>query len=202
MSRVLRRTQEFWRQVVAISLAWIAGVKALDSILEDSRWMLLASMLLTWLTLAGLHFAWVDERRRSPVLVAPPTDLVSPNLKWLSEQGKVVVVTRDMSWAVDPDLTSVLRTKAGHGDLVILASRRTQSLDELLAAGAQVVIDPALPSVRFTVLRYGAADARVLVHRQVRGEVEFREFGAQAFPVFHLCMDLVSARLNSQRSTS
>lgn len=192
---VSSRSNEFWRQVVAVLLAWLAGLRALDSWLSGSAWMIIAGGLLTLVTLAGLRFTWSDERKRSPLLVAAPMDLVAQNVKWLSEQGTIVIVTRDMSWTLDAKLQDAVRTKASNEDLVLIAAKISPWLQELKELGAQVVLTRTLPNVRFTVLRYGTSDARVLVHRQVRGLVEFREFTPQEFPTFSLCLDIVNSHL-------
>ncbi len=189
----VRRSNEFWRQIVAVFLAWAAGVKSLESLMGRSGWTLLFAVLLSVLGFAGLRFAWIDERKRSPIAIATPEELVEWNLGWAQEQGKMVVITRDMSWVLSDELKELLRKKASEGDLVVIARAKTAWLSELEGVGAQIVETGTTPRVRFTVLRFGASDARVLVHRQNKGRVEFREIHSNEFPAFALCMDEVDA---------
>lgn len=188
------RSSEFWRQLIAISLGLLAGAKAITSFQSGLHvWQIMALAVLVVVTIGASKFAWKDERRRAPLLSKPPVELVVHNIGWLSEQGHVVVVTRDMSWASDPDLEELLLKKADAGDLTIVAGKPTKRLSELKQRGAMVKIRHDLPKVRFTALRFGTTDCRVLVHQQVKGRVQFREYAQGDFPVYWLCLDLIAA---------
>ena len=57
-----------------------------------------------------------------------PKDLEATNRRWLSEQGRVLIITRDMSWSFGTDVMEALIRKATSGELTIYASRETDQL--------------------------------------------------------------------------
>jgi hypothetical protein len=194
--RMVNRSSEFWRQVVAVLLGLLAGVKALHSMLGASAWFGLGCLALGALSIAGLRFAAADEKKRGPLMVKSPEELVVENIKWLGEQGHVVLVTNDMSWVEDPSLDALVDAKSKAQDLTVIASRRTTRFEAWESAGARLIIVPNVPRVRFAILRYKAPDSRVLITRQIKGDVAVFELVQADFPTFNLCMDLVDAYLH------
>jgi hypothetical protein len=68
--------------------------------------------------------------------------------------------------------------------------------------GATVILRRDVPGVRFTALRFGTADCRMLVHHQKGKDVHFRQYSRSDFPVYWLCQDLISSYLGDSRSGS
>jgi hypothetical protein len=190
---VLRaRSGEFWRQLATWTFSVLAALRFTSSIGHGwSLWRVSAMVVIVIAGLALAWFIWLDERRRSPVVAAPPKQLEAANKRWLSEQGRVLIVTRDMTWSLGEDVREALHRKARSGDLTIYASRQTDELSALQLAGATVRISTNVPKVRFTILRWGASDERALVHRQRKGIVEFFEVHPGDFPAYGLTQDLV-----------
>ena len=190
------RSGEFYRQIIALLLGWGTAMKAVESLDSAPAYLrLVAAVTFSLLTLGGLWYAWRDEKKRTPRALKSPQELVSDNHLWLAEQGRVVIVTRDLTWTMDGKLRELVHAKAEQDALTIVASRRTAELEEFAKAGVDVRIHKRVPSVRFAVLRYGTADSRVLVTRQVRGLIEVREYEYSDFPVHQACMDLVDEYL-------
>jgi hypothetical protein len=191
-SLATRRSGEFWRQLVTWAFSVLAAVRFTFSIGDGwSLWRVVAIVVIVMVGLALAWFIWLDERRRSPVVAAPPDQLEAANKRWLAEQGRVLIVTRDMTWSFGNDVREALLRKAQSGELTIYASRQTEELTDLQRAGATVRIAAHVPKVRFTILRRGASDERVLVHRQRKGVVEFFEVHPGDFPAYGLTQDLV-----------
>lgn len=193
-NRPLRRTPEYWRQVAALVFSALAGVKVVLSLGGGgvAWWKITLSCAIVALAALAYRYVWHEEKKRAPVAAGRPDALVPKNREWLAEQGRMLIVTRDMSWSVDPAISAALFAKAENGELMIFAWQQTPFLQELRERGADVyTLDGSPPQVRFTVLRWGASDERVLVHRQVRGEVEFFEIGPTDFPAYGLTRDVV-----------
>ncbi len=187
----------FWREVIAIALAWAGIITAIYPALSDSFWFPTLLATVSGFSLAGIVLAVKDEQPRQPVASGKPEEIIEYNEQWLAEQGAVVVVTRDMSWILSGNVKSLLEKKASGGDLTLIAASQSPTLESLQNLGAQVIFAQRVPRVRFTVLRYGSSDARVLVHRQISGKVVFHEYDRTAFPIYDLCMDLISEFLET-----
>jgi hypothetical protein len=189
----LKRSAEYWRQVAALAFSVLAGVKVALGLGGSTAWwnVVLACVVVA---LAGLAYRYVreEERRRSPVASGMPAAIADANKKWLGESGRVLIVTRDMSWVINDEVETALHRKASNGDLTIFAWRNAPLFDALRAAGADIhILAGNPPSVRFTILRSGASDQRVLVHRQKQGVVEFFEVGPSDFPTYGLARDVI-----------
>jgi membrane protein implicated in regulation of membrane protease activity len=190
-----RRTAEFWRETLTISFSFLAGVTATRA-LHPSDWTWWQSVLvaiLSFLTVAGLRHVWRSEKRRAPALVGRETVIASANTRWLRHQGQVVVLTRDMTWNLDEFGAHALRDKARASELTIYVRNPSSLTRELGHLGARIVSYETLgwmPHVRFTILRHGASDAKVLIHRQRSGDVEFFEYEEGDFPAYWLAQDL------------
>jgi hypothetical protein len=188
--------------LVAIVLAWLAGIKAIDALVDADGWATSAILALSAVTVAAVRYAWLDEKKHGPLMVKSPHDLLPENKKWLAESGHMVIVTRDMSWILDEALNELVSAKAANGDLTIVAARRTAAFQAWEALGATIALEPQPPSVRFAVLRHGTSDARVLITRQRRGAVEVREYTPDDFPVYGLCMDILNSTLPKEQGVS
>jgi hypothetical protein len=106
--------------------------------------------------------------------------------------GRVVIVTRDMSWA-DDQMKSVLTAKAQRGELGIILPAAIPLTDELAALGAAVHVYPPLgftPLSRFVTLNADQADPTVLIGRQRGVEDVAQEYRVADYPVFFLTEDV------------
>lgn len=195
-----RRTAEYWRQVAALLFSTLAGARLISTVGTGMWWWKTPAIgVIALVAVLALRHTVSEERKRSPVVAGLPSELRSANARWLSEHGRVVVVTRDMSWVIDEEVRAALSRKAASGELLVFATASTPELAELATAGADVrILHGIPPTTRFTVLRWGTTDARVLVHRQVRGVVEFYERTPSDFAEYWLALDVVDllSRLN------
>lgn len=114
--------------------------------------------------------------------------------RWISKGGRVVVFTRDHSWAREPKIRDLLFTKARNNELAICLPTDTDLSRELRAEGAEIIAYPHLaytPGARFTIINDGRiADAAVAIGRQINGIQVIEEFPI-GDPVFAVTKDLV-----------
>ena len=138
---------------------------------------------------------------------------------WIDKGGRVVIFTRDMSWANDSvptwprlqrllshlpflritfrqkELKSLLIKKAQAGDLRICLPTMIPLAKELQQAGADVFCYEALnylqPESRFTIINWGRMDMHVAVGRRVNNKHVIEEFSVGQHPVFSVAKDLV-----------
>ncbi len=114
--------------------------------------------------------------------------------QWISQEGRVTIFTRDMSWGGDARILRLLRTKASDGDLSVCLPRRIPLTEELEQHGAKIYTYEGLryePESRFTIVRKGRMDAQVAIGRRRDGGPHIiEEFSAGHDPVFHLANDL------------
>lgn len=113
--------------------------------------------------------------------------------RWISQRGRVVIFTRDMSWVTD-NIKELLLEKASKGELEICLPSPIPLTTELANAGAEVYTYTSFndaPSSRFTIVRYGKDDARIAIGRNVNGLHRIDEYSYGADPVFSVAYDLV-----------
>lgn len=199
-----RRTAEYWRQLATIVFAVIAGLKSIES-LSPTNWTWWQSAMtgvLVFLATAGHSYIWREEKRRAPAVVATPEIMAHWNKSWLGEQGYVCIVTRDGSWFLDGESSRLLDEKAGTGNLTVLAAVVTPHISRLRELGACVIDYSSLdwiPRVRFSVLRWGASDATVLIYRQHHGSIEVFERSTSDYPEYWLASDMVELLRRADR---
>ena len=114
---------------------------------------------------------------------------------WISNEGRVVVFTRDLTWVkeADRDLLTLLESKARSADLTIVLPHHTPLTQHLEAVGAEVVTYPRLGHTiqsRFTVVGLGRGGARVAIGHNHGGDHVIRLAGPDD-PAFYLAADLV-----------
>lgn len=144
--------------------------------------------------------------------------------RWIAQEGKVLIFTRDMTWVSDNVHVSRLRRlfdvlrdgerqtikglllkKAKRGDLIVCLPQRTELSDELEANGAQVVAYPELglsPEARFTIVRHDRHDAQVAIGRHDGQRHRVETFAKGQHPAFALANDLARYVEAFSRSTS
>jgi len=191
-----RRTAEYWRELATVVFAVVAGLKAIQSLSPTSWtwWQSTMVGVLIFLAIAGHSYAWREEKRRAPAVVATPETMAHSNKSWLGEQGYMCIVTRDGSWFLDGESSRLLDEKAKTGNLTILAAVVTPRIARLRELGARVIDYSLLdwiPRVRFSVLRFGASDATILIYRQHHGSIEVFERSISDYPEYWLAYDMV-----------
>jgi hypothetical protein len=113
---------------------------------------------------------------------------------WISQRGRVLIFTRDMSWAISKEIKQLLLDKASKNELEICLPEPTLLATELAAAGAEVHTYESFkdsPYSRFTIIRYGKDDARIAIGRNVNGLHRIDEYSYGSDPVFSIAYDLV-----------
>ncbi len=125
--------------------------------------------------------------------------------KWISQDGRAVIFSRNLSWINDKKIETLLLSKAKSKELTICLPERLSLVEGLEEAGAEICVYPELqydPEVSFTIIRQGRMDARVAVGRTIKRKHVIEEFGLGEHPVFHVANDLTNViiRLNHLRS--
>ncbi len=114
--------------------------------------------------------------------------------RWISQRGRVVIFTRDMSWANSKQIRDLLFEKARNRELEICLPKQTPLGKELLDVGADIYTYSSFngtPYSRFTIIRYGKDDARIAIGRNVDGVHRIDEYSYGLDPVFSIAYDLV-----------
>jgi hypothetical protein len=114
--------------------------------------------------------------------------------EWIRHGGRVVIWTRDHSWANNPEMESLLLFKAGQRELIVCMPVATPFALRLEQAGAELHLyggSASLPSSRFTIVQYGRDGACVAVGRQIGNAHVIDEFAAGEHPAFHMAHDLM-----------
>lgn len=113
---------------------------------------------------------------------------------WISQRGRAVIFTRDMSWATSTKIKQLLIEKANKGELEICLPAATSLTTELAAAGAEIHTYTSFkgsPYSRFTIIRYGKDDARIAIGKNVDGYHQINEYSYGIDPIFSIAYDLV-----------
>jgi hypothetical protein len=132
--------------------------------------------------------------KRKPKLYRTTRQIDQYMHNWISQRGRVLIFTRDMSWAASQDITKLLMDKAAKRELEICLPQPIPLTTELAAAGAEIYTYKSFndsPSSRFTIIRYGKADARIAIGRNVDGLHRIDEYSFGSDPVFSIAYDLV-----------
>jgi hypothetical protein len=154
--------------------------------------LVFAVLLLTASVVLSELRAW---RRSKPMQYPTPEKIRDFMFRWISTEGRVVIHTRDMSWAgQEARIAELLRAKAESGELTICLPHRIPLTDDLEQIGAHVLTYARLgfePRSRFTIVRHGREDAQVAIGRQVHGVHTIATYSLGEHSVFALAEDLV-----------
>ena len=122
--------------------------------------------------------------------------------QWIGNGGRVVIWTRDMSWANDEEIDRLLTLKANAGELIICLPMEIRKSNELKEKGAEVIAYGTIDATesRFTIVNYGQAGSRVAVGRPSGNHHIIQEFSQGEHPAFHMAEDLV--RLVRERNNA
>jgi hypothetical protein len=113
---------------------------------------------------------------------------------WISKGGRVVIFTRDMSWASDPRIKELLYHKAAREELSICVPKKIPLTNELQKHGAQILSYESLgyiPQSRFTIINKDRMDANLAVGHRIKDDHVVEEFSIGAHPFFSVANDLV-----------
>lgn len=98
------------------------------------------------------------------------TRIASFMYDWLKNGGRVVIVSRDMTWLTDhPGLPALLEQKATAGELELVLPNPTDVATALQAKGAVLHCYSGrtpVPKVRFTFTHFGQSGTRVALGRR------------------------------------
>jgi hypothetical protein len=114
---------------------------------------------------------------------------------WVSQTGRVVIFTRDMSW-VNETIKRKLIEKSKESELIVCMPKANALAGELQSYGARIVEYNRhltyTPESRFTIVRFGRSDARIAIGIQNENEHLIEEFSNGHHPLFHVAHDLVN----------
>ena len=113
--------------------------------------------------------------------------------RWIKDGGRVVIWTRDMSWAEDEEVRAMLEQKAMARELIVCLPQNTELSDNLKKAGAEINeyrTSDAFSS-RFTIVNHNQTGSRVAIATPVGNKHIIREFSERDAPTFQLARDLV-----------
>jgi hypothetical protein len=190
------RTRHFLQQVVVVATTVLGAAAALPTMFGLGG---IGVALAVVLAFAALFVVWAAamEIRRLRIFPLDRQDLINGYMeRWINHRGRVVIFTRDMSWAgVGTGVERILIEKARSGDLTICMPVRSPLATRLESAGAVIFEygDLGFPvRSRFTIIRHEAQDARVAIGRSVDDVHMIEEFDIGEHPAFTMADDLVS----------
>jgi hypothetical protein len=125
--------------------------------------------------------------------------------KWVAHGGRVVIFTRDMSWADTQDIINTLHAKARRRELTICIQAPIALTNDLKESGAEILPYAELghvPRSRFTIVDFEREGARVAVGGTVDGKHMIQEFTSGHHPFFAVAEDLVKLILAYQRQNN
>ncbi|MGH7164128.1 MAG: hypothetical protein ACREIS_01225, partial [Nitrospiraceae bacterium] len=113
--------------------------------------------------------------RSRPISLLTDAEIKDYMYKWISRGGRVAIFSRDLSWAVGPEIRTLLSEKARRNELRVCLPENIPSVaglvNELERAGAEVCLYPELhytPHSRFTIINKDRMDAQVAVGRRIK----------------------------------
>ena len=186
------------------ALASLLGV-ALPGLASESGIVWWKLGLLIFSLALALVAIWLVVRSGHPTRVFPvgsDADIAKYLYRWINTGGRVLISTRDMSWADTPEMMDLLTLKAGAGELTIVLPEEVERSSALKAEGAAVFTYGHNHDLKakFTIVNYQKIGSRVAIGWRSRGHHIIQEFSAaDEDPTFYLVEDLV--RLAQSRGT-
>jgi hypothetical protein len=165
----------------------------------DWHWLILGAAIFGAVALAV--YAIVEFFRSEPKKYRSQKKINSFMCRWVSSGGRVVIFSRDMSWAREDQVRKILLEKAERGELTIFLEHTIELTDELRERGATIVTYQSLghtPRARFTIVGYGREGARVAVGVQENGYHVIQEYRNGFHPFFAVAEDLVRFLIAAQ----
>ena len=125
--------------------------------------------------------------------------------RWVSSGGRVVIFSRDMSWAQEGETRAVLLGKARRNELTVCVEHSMPLTDALRDAGATIINYGHLrhiPRSRFTIVDFEKEGARVAVGAKFKGRHVIQEFQNGEHPFFGVAEDLVKILIENNRQSA
>lgn len=155
---------------------------------QAGQWGCLGVLLFSLAT-----FLWSALKDR-PKSYTSTSDINKYMLNWISNEGRIAIFTRDISWGSEPEIKPKLLEKAGRDELVIVLPESTELTKELEGIGAEIITYSGIdytPESRFTIVHYGRNDAKVAVGaRNKKGIHEIEEY-RNGHPFFSTTNDII-----------
>lgn len=137
-------------------------------------------------------------------------------INWIQKGGRVIVFTRDMSWAQhDITVKDMLLRKSKNNELSIILAEKSEFISELEENGANIYTYGELnytPTSRFTIVKRGRIDSKVAIGTEKDGKHYIEEFSQNDGYQFPIANDLANILIhynnlmrglkNGQTSTS
>ncbi len=185
--------------IIIIQVSAITSILGLYFTLQpptaDQPWwhsLVIAVAIIFSFFLAGREI--VNYVRNAPKVYRSSRKIKSYMRKWISSGGRVVIFSRDMSWAGDEATRQILLEKARRDELTVCVERSIPLTDDLRQSGARIVTYEALghvPRSRFTIVDFDRDGARVAVGVPVQNRHVIQEFRSGDHPYFAVAEDLV-----------
>lgn len=161
-------------------------------------------VFLTVATLAVLILiAWdiLDHINSSPRSYKDEESINNYMRNWVNSGGRVVIFSRDMSWASEINTKNILISKAERRELTICIESKSALTNELENAGARVIVYGYLhvPRSRFTIVDFEKEGARVAVGEKQHGVHVIQEYRNGEHPYFGVAEDLVKFLVSFDR---
>jgi hypothetical protein len=121
---------------------------------------------------------------------------------WIARGQRVVIFSRDMSWADDKHMLGLLHEKSKRHELELCLPRDIPLSAELAQSGADVYTYSDLdyiPTSRFTIINPGRHDAQVAIGRTVGHKHLVREISGGDDGLFAVANDLTEVVKRSSR---
>ena len=186
----------------AFASVWSVTIAIWVQFWDISWWMTVPSAVVLILMVVSIFAVVRSESTTRLYRVEDKSGISDYLYKWISNGGRVVIWTRDMSWANDEEMDKLLTRKARAGELIICLPNDIEKSNELKEKGAEIVAYGTIDATesRFTIVNYGQAGSRVAVARPSGNLLIIQEFSQGEHPAFHIAEDLV--RLVRERNNA
>lgn len=151
----------------------------------------IAALLTVWWT----YLAVRQHLRDRPVVCKTDNQILRFMHRWIGREGRVVIFTRDMSWAHSADIEALLFQKSSKNELTIILERSTDLAEKLASSGARIISYNRLgytPASRFTIVKHGHHDAEVAVGGRIGGQHVINIFQQGHHALFAVANDLAN----------
>jgi hypothetical protein len=182
-----------WLSSLASVIGLIFAIATTKTNLPMLYTVIIAIFIIIFAISLGLDYR--DYSKQKPRSFKPDSHEIKDYLfNWISKGGHVAIFTRDMSWANDNRIKSMLITKARNSELSVILPKQNALTDELETFGANIISYEVLdyiPQSRFTMINKGKMDSHVAFGRRINDQHVIEEFANGNHPVSALAIDLV-----------
>ncbi|MCW3106589.1 MAG: hypothetical protein JWQ09_1095 [Segetibacter sp.] len=122
---------------------------------------------------------------------------------WISNIGRIVIFTRDMTWTDEKRIKDKLIEKSRNDELIVCMPKANEFANELKGHGANIIEYSNLnyqPQSRFTIVQYGRNDAKVAIGKTYSKYHLIEEFHNGDHPLFHVAQDLVNILIKANET--